>query len=511
LIFQVVRYEPKTFRQRRPARPEDASKADGDWVWSMNGVRRVLFRLPQVLAAAKSGDVVYVVEGEKDVIALGGLGFVATTNPGGARKWQKEYTNTLKGCSGIVVLPDNDESGRSHANDIAQACVAAGIPVKVVTLPGLPHKGDVSDWIDAGHTADDLYEVEKATPHYVPLPVGGDGANAAPFAGISPRAEDQPDAASPMTHVYKLSEFLALDLPPREPLLVGEHGGGVLREKDLAMLYASRGVGKTWITLGLAHAVASGGQFLRWRAPKPRSVLVVDGEMPTVALQERLRKIAGPATDVDLRMLPADAQEIHLQSLVTHEGQARVEAQLDGVRLLIMDNISCLMGGLDENDAGEWEPVQTWLLSLRRRGIAVLLAHHASKQGGQRGTSRREDVLDIVIRLARPEDYRADQGARFEVHIDKGRDLYGRDAAPFEAWLRPDGWAVSDVGRSIKEKELERRIVAFVRKTGAVSTRQVREGVSGRSKAIGDALTRLAESGDLEYGKGKYALPVASW
>ena len=119
---------------------------------------------------------------------------------------------------------------------------------------------------------------------------------------------------------------------------------------------------------------------------------------------------------------------------------------LDGVDLLIVDNISTR-----DNDAGSWTSMQEWILRLRRRGIAVMLVHHSGKSGEQRGTSRREDVLDTVIGLRRPEDYQPQQGARFEVHVEKSRAHFGDAGRPFEASLvaMPDGrgltWLACDV------------------------------------------------------------------
>ena len=108
--------------------------------------------------------------------------------------------------------------------------------------------------------------------------------------------------------------------------------------------------------------------------------------------------------------------------------------------LVIVDNLSTLCRGLKENEADSWTPVQNWCLSLRRAAKSVLLIHHGGKSGAQRGTSRKEDVLDTVVSLRKPPDHQADQGARFEIHFEKSRGFYGPEAAPFEAWLKGDQW-----------------------------------------------------------------------
>src|SRR5207247_1434784 len=103
--------------------------------------------------------------------------------------------------------------------------------------------------------------------------------------------------------------------------------------------------------------------------------------------------------------------------------------------LLILDNISTLCRTGTENEAESWAPVQGWLLRLRREGISVILIGHDGKGGTQRGTSKKEDVLDVVIQLKQPSDYQVEQGARFEVRIEKSRGFCGNDAAMFEAQL----------------------------------------------------------------------------
>ena len=103
---------------------------------------------------------------------------------------------------------------------------------------------------------------------------------------------------------------------------------------------------------------------------------------------------------------------------------------------MILDNLSTLCTNGSESASDAWVPMQNWLLKLRRQSVAVLLVHHAGTSGRQRGTSRREDALDTVIALRRPEDYSPEQGARFEVHFEKLRNRVDSDAAvPFEAKL----------------------------------------------------------------------------
>jgi hypothetical protein len=151
LLFQVVRSEPKGFRQRHP-------DERGEWVWNMKGVRRVLYRLPELLAADPSVWV-FIAEGEKDVVNLVGVGLVATCNSGGAGKWQDEYTEALRGRR-VAIIPDRDEPGWNHAENVAARLQGKAASVKVLDLgsDGVFQGKDASDWIEARDTvtAEDL-------------------------------------------------------------------------------------------------------------------------------------------------------------------------------------------------------------------------------------------------------------------------------------------------------------------------------------------------------------------
>lgn len=282
--------------------------------------------------------------------------------------------------------------------------------------------------------------------------------------------------------LYSAEALLRLAIPPREMVV-----GPILPERGLAMLYAARGIGKTFVSLTLAHAIASGGRALRWQAPRPRRVCIVDGEMPLVALQERLRAIVagGDARMPDpdhLVLLAADAQEHGLPDLSTDEGWEAIAPVIEPAEVIVLDNLSTLARSGRENEAESWAVMQHRLLSLRRAGKTVLLVHHAGKGGGQRGTSRREDVLDTVIALRWPDDYRAEHGCRFEVSLEKARGIAGGEAArSFEATLEIRDGAARWATRDVSDIEAERAGALYA---AGLSVREVAEemGIS-KSKA----------------------------
>lgn len=154
IIFQVCRYEPKTFKQRRP-------DGAGGWSWSVRGVRQVPYRLPQMIAAPDA--LVFVVEGEKDADALAAIGLVATCNAGGAGKWRDELAQHFAGRR-VVILPDNDDAGRDHARLVAAKLHGVASSIRTMQLPGLTHKGDATDWLASGGSADALVRMVDALP-----------------------------------------------------------------------------------------------------------------------------------------------------------------------------------------------------------------------------------------------------------------------------------------------------------------------------------------------------------
>jgi hypothetical protein len=234
----------------------------------------------------------------------------------------------------------------------------------------------------------------------------------------------------------EIGELLIRVFPPMETLLAPW-----LRRQYLAMVHAIRGVGKTHFGLGVAYAVASSGKFLKWQAEKPRRVLYIDGEMPGIAIQERLAAIvqlgkhAAKPPEGYFRIITPDAQSGPLPDLGTAEGQAQYTAQLGDAELILVDNLSALIRSGVENEGESWLPVAAWALARRKEGRAVIFIHHSGKSGLQRGSSRREDLLDVVINLQHSGDYSPERGAQFLVRFEKARGLYGEDVREFEAML----------------------------------------------------------------------------
>ena len=161
LLFQVVRFEPKDFRQRRP-------DGHGGWIWSVTGVRRVMYRLDELAESIR----VHQSESEKDADRLVSLGLRATSSPGGADGWRDEYADQVKaaGVAEMILLPHQDAAGDRYTALAARSYLRRMIQVKVVALPGLAEHGDVSDWLDAGHTLEEFLALVEATPWLLESP-----------------------------------------------------------------------------------------------------------------------------------------------------------------------------------------------------------------------------------------------------------------------------------------------------------------------------------------------------
>ena len=327
----------------------------------------------------------------------------------------------------IFICADNDEAGRSKGQEAAQTAHARFI------LPTFS-TGTGTDFNDL-HQTEGLQEVHRQLEAPENLPA----------------AASQPPALVSLN----MKDFLSMPIPERGFLL-----HPVLPVQGIGIMYAPRGIGKTFAALSVAVAVASGGAVFNWRAPMPKKILYVDGEMPATSMQNRLTALVSgmavpPHALENLSIITPDLQPCPMPDLSTVSGQAALEPYLKGTDMVVMDNIATLCRTGKENESQSWQTMQAWLLELRRRGITVLLIHHAGKSGDQRGTSAREDIMDTVISLRRPREYSMAEGARFEVHLTKARGIVGEEAKPFEANLVAEGNALQWQTKELEDVELE--------------------------------------------------------
>jgi hypothetical protein len=401
VLGHAVRYENAG---KKDVVPFFHKNQQGNWYGGFPETPRPLYGLNH-LTRAPEDLTIWIVEGEKCAEALQQVHRLATTSMGGGKAVELTDWSPLAGRK-IRIWPDNDKPGQEYVGRIRIQLEALMPPPTIeiidVSKLGLEETGDVFDWLQI-HEPDELSEI--------PLE-GKKGLKKTSLKGL-----------------------LETDFKPEELILAPW-----LPTQGLCMVHARPGVGKTFLAIGIAFAVAAGSKFLKWEAPKARGVLYVDGEMAGNDIKKRYEKIVVEhgftLPSKPLEIITPDINEDLLPDIGTKAGQELIESQLtDEIELLILDNISCLQRTGVENEAGGWTLMQEWLLHLKSIGKAVFLIHHSGKGGSQRGTSKREDFLNTILTLKRNPAYEFEEGARFEIHYEKARSVYGAAARPFEAQL----------------------------------------------------------------------------
>ena len=230
--------------------------------------------------------------------------------------------------------------------------------------------------------------------------------------------------------ILSAAELLAADIAPRGDLLPP-----VLASDGAALVWGPTGIGKSFFALGIAWAVASGGRFLGWQAPRPRRVLYVDSELGAAELRERLALFGPPPGR--LALLPHDRNSGPLLDLAEDAGIVRLMAAWDDPDLVVLDTLSTL-AGLGRGDPERWHRLQRFVLHQKQHRRAVLMVHHANKAGALHGTTRRANAVDVMIALRRPQAPLASGNARFEIHFEKTRRHRGAPLMPLLAELQTE-------------------------------------------------------------------------
>jgi len=216
---------------------------------------------------------------------------------------------------------------------------------------------------------------------------------------------------------------------------------------NIVLISGARGVGKTNFGLSLAVAVSAGGKIGPWKGEGNTYCLYLDAEMMVTDIQDRLEMLDVPSGIPLYIYSESLAYQLGLPRahLMNEEWREKLKQLLIdfGIQVLFLDNLASLTPGIDENTKQEWDPVNRWLIELRFLGISVAMVHHAGKSGTQRGTSGREDNIDISIELLKPSDYSPEDGCRFIAHFGKHRipqkDLHLIGDTEFKLTPREDG------------------------------------------------------------------------
>ncbi len=228
--------------------------------------------------------------------------------------------------------------------------------------------------------------------------------------------------------IITIDDFQNMKIEPRKEII-----SPWLKEDSIILISGWRGIGKSWFGLSMLSSIAGGVSFGPWEVKHSLPCLFLDGEMVKSDLQERINLLhshqnakspfyiysCAHANDIGL-------PRAHLASKIF---QKNIKESLlaRGIKILVVDNLASLASGLDENSKKDWDPINNWLLDLRFEGISTVLLHHTGKEGSQRGTSAREDNIDVSIALKKPPNYTPEDGARFIVNFEKNRSVATKD------------------------------------------------------------------------------------
>ena len=369
-LFQVVRYPGKEFRQRR--RDEH-----GKWVFKTSDLDMVLYNLPQVVTAKQ----IAIVEGEKDcdnlASAIAGLEgdkykhIAVTTSPRGAGKWRDEFSRCFAYKS-AAIFPDNDEAGRKHAETVAASLWTHCKKIRIVNLPDLPEKGDVSDFLKT-HSAEEVLALAGKAPQWFP----GEQSAETLFMTVPQFEEKSSDQLSWLVE-------------------------GLIQRGANGMIIARPKSGKSWAVLDLAIALASGQRWLDFYVPKRVRTALVSREDFGGLTQWREKKLRAhrklSAADLD-QWLYINAKGLKRKMMLDSPDDVTAlvnDLKRYGTEFLILDVMRVLHGS-EENDNTEMQKIIDVLNSIQdQTGAAICLVHHDNKREDASLTERARGASAIA-------------------------------------------------------------------------------------------------------------------
>lgn len=480
LAYQAVRYlkqGKKAFYQRRP---DDK----GGWIYKLDGVDRVLYRLPEVLAAMVQGEPIFIVEGEKDVETLRLRGLVATTNVGGAGKWYDTYSQMLKGAT-VYILPDNDKPGEEHAQIVRQALRGVAQSARIVRLPDLADKEDVTDWFSKGHTVEELRSLIASSAQQI--------------AQIDYIAD------------WRMTVISAAELRKKLFAALVWLVDGIIPE-GAVILAGKPKTKKSWLALAIAVAVAYGGKAFGFYDVTPGGVLYLDLESNQRRMQARLRAIISETA--------AWPENFHIATDWKRgdEGIAQLDAYCDArpeTRLVVIDIWAKFRAPRDpkadpyEQDYGALQALNAWA---ERRRVTVLVIHHTRKAKADdvfeeiSGTTGIIGAVATAMVLTRSPDIIDEQ----ILHL-RGRDLIEDDPIA----LKWDGYTCQHIyvatGKEASSSAQRRHILEVMEETEEYPVKEIARLVNKSIKAVDNQLRRLIDDElVVRTGRGMYAKIIKS-
>lgn len=366
LIYQVQRFYPKSFRQRRPDNK-------GGWIYNLNGVPVLPYLLSALMRDRQS--TIFIVEGEKCADELSARGLLATTNSGGAGNWKPILNHHFKGRD-VVIIPDNDSAGCAHALRVVQNLFGVANSLKILELPRLPEKGDIADWFAEGNDTVDLAElVDQASIIDQP-----------PVENI--------DESEDYYRFLTVSDLY--HLPEPRPLVEG-----LISENSFCVMYGAPGSGKSFCALDIGLSISSG---MPWHNKQIQqgSVLYIVGE-GVGGLKRRVKAFQ------HYHGLDSVGSFLTLEQAVNFRDDSSIKRLLrlidredENFNVVIVDTVARALPGSDENSATDRGAFVDACDRIRHHtGAAVLGVHHSGKDvsRGMRGSSALLGAVDTSIEV----------------------------------------------------------------------------------------------------------------
>lgn len=464
VLSYCVRFEEigkeKTFRQWQ--------KKGDNWIQNIKGVRRVLYNLPEVI---KSQNII-IAEGEKDCDNLVKLGFTATTNPSGVNNWKPEFSQFLIGKN-VVILPDNDEQGQRHTDRLASDLMNLAASIKVVNLPGLDHKGDVTDWLSKGGEKEKLKALISSTAPY--------------------KKNDS-------------TLINGLDLFKKEfkPIKWAVHD--ILAE-GCSILAGKPKCGKSILALNICIAVAAGTKALS-------NIDVEPGPVLYLALEDVQRRLKTRLQQMLCGDDPGALKKLHLATNWPKMGDGGLKKldetirSIPGIRLVIIDTLKMFRPVIKGNKSlydSDYEPIAAIKGIADKHCVSILLIHHLRK-------SDADDIMDTFsgsLGLTGATDTnlileRQTGNADAVLHVN-GRDV---ESAEYAMRFQPGNmsWRILGAAQDVKSTNQRQTLYDALKNAGkALSPKEIKALTNLKSNYIRKTLPLLIKEGSIKKeGRGQY-------
>lgn len=499
LLYQVLRFHPKSFRQRRP-------DGNGGWIWNLQGVQRVPFRLPDLLAALPCPNGVLICEGEKDVLAAERKGLVATCNSSGAGKWDPSFNHWFQDLD-VLIVAHRDPPGHAHALHIHEQLQGIAATVQVAQSSLDEDGADLSDHFAAGLTLSDLQDLPVELLERSEA-VGEQDLLLETLAQEMQPEPDEETRKAPHLHFLSGSDFIDQKLSDITPL-IGHEDEALLLPGSLAIVAGVGGVGKTTMVI---HALAHWAAGLDWfgiKTSRPIRFAIIENEGPHDPFVKKVRVFAQRFHDCPCGgELHGDGGEALRENCFFLDqpwgkftfADNNFSEELRG--FVVGNNIDIVVANpltrLGMKGAGTPEETLNFLELLFKAGLnnefAVLLNHHMSKQTKHMPLIEQLSGAwgphpDAVITL----EQNGERSSKLTFAKARwGQDLQGREMILH--WLEnnegPIGYKGETAPKIVTDVEMYERIDSHLVDHPGDYLTNIRKAVKGNAKRISDSLSR---------------------